>query len=233
MPLSVFALGTAGGRGAALARSHQRAASTACRSIASRRRSSSRGVLPALWYLHPRFLRTSRARVCILVLVAWRIASALLFVQDGWCVRFQPARPFAKDAGRVPHAWDMRADWRAFGAGVLRDHDAARTGSSPSFPRGSSTCRRTARAGRFPADRPPGATVALSVHGFLSARDAGVLQIDTGPDVAATISVDGVAIRGPSPVARWRAFRGDGRRADRRPVGARPRIGTARTCGHA
>ena len=71
-------------------------------------------VLPALWYLHPRFLRTSRARVCILTLVVWRIASALLFVQEGWCVRFQPARPFAKDAGRVPHAWDMRADWQTF-----------------------------------------------------------------------------------------------------------------------
>ena len=53
------------------------------------------GVLPALWYLHPRFLRAPRARACILALVAWRIASALLFVQDGWCVRFQPARPTA------------------------------------------------------------------------------------------------------------------------------------------
>lgn len=72
------------------------------------------GVLPALWYLHPGFLRTTRARAFILLLVAWRIAAALLFVQDGWCVRFQPARAFAKDAGTAPHAWDLRADWQSF-----------------------------------------------------------------------------------------------------------------------
>ena len=71
------------------------------------------GVLPAFWYLHPRFLRSPRARACIVLLVAWRVCSAALLVQDDWCVRFQPARAFAKDSGTAPHAWDMRADWRS------------------------------------------------------------------------------------------------------------------------
>src|SRR4051795_4315834 len=67
-------------------------------------------LFPALWWFHPHFLETTRARACIVVLVVWKICSTLLFVQDGWCVRFEPERPFAKDGGRVPHSWDLRAD---------------------------------------------------------------------------------------------------------------------------
>src|ERR1700746_2766077 len=55
------------------------------------------GVFPALCWFHPRFLRATRAHVCVVLLVVWKIASSALFVQDGWCVRFEPARPFAKD----------------------------------------------------------------------------------------------------------------------------------------
>src|SRR5436190_7483946 len=74
------------------------------------------GVLfPALWIFHPRFLTTRVARICIVALLAWKALSAAAFVQDGWCVRFEPARPFAfgAPAGAAPHAWDVRADWRA------------------------------------------------------------------------------------------------------------------------
>ena len=70
-------------------------------------------IFPALWWFHPRFLETTRARACIVVLVGWKVCSLAFFVPEGWCVRFEPARPFAKDAGRAPHAWDLRADWRA------------------------------------------------------------------------------------------------------------------------
>jgi hypothetical protein len=159
------------------------------------------GVLPALWYLHPQFLRSSRARACILALVAWRIMSALLFVQDGWCVRFQPTRPFAKDAGRVPHAWDMRADWRspepACSAIMTRSYrDLA------DFPAWFFNLPPDSDSWPIAVDRPPYATVAISVHGFLDAPAAGTLQIDTGPDVDAAVSVDGIAVRGPSVLAR-------------------------------
>jgi hypothetical protein len=157
------------------------------------------GVLPALWYFHPGFLRSSRARACILALVAWRIASALLFVQDGWCVRFQPARLFAKDAGTATHAWDMRADWRAFepacSAIMTRPYR-----DLFEFPAWFFNLPPPSDSWPIPVDRPPYATVAMSVHGFVSPSSAGVLQIDTGPDVSATISVDGIVQRGPSPI---------------------------------
>ena len=186
MPFSVFALGPAGGRGAALARSHQRSlrrcpARPHHRSDRRRRASCRRSGAS------PRFLRTtSRARVhpsC------WslEIASALLFVQDGWCVRFDPARPYAKDAAGAPHAWDMRADWRAADPACSAIMTRSYRRPRASFRSGSSTCRRRATAGPIAADRPPGATVAMQVRGFLNAREDGVLQIDAGPDVAVAL----------------------------------------------
>jgi hypothetical protein len=157
------------------------------------------GLLPALWYLHPRFLRTSRAHACILALVAWKVCSALLFVQDGWCLRFEPARPFAKDAGTVPHAWDMRADWRspnpACSAIMTRSYEELRD-----FPAWFFNLPPPSESWPIAADRPPGATVALQVHGFIDAPAAGVLQIDTGPDVTAAVTVDAVPLHGPSPI---------------------------------
>ena len=159
------------------------------------------GVLPALWCIHPRFLRTSRARVCILLLVAWRIASALLFVQDGWCVRFEPARPFAKDAGTAPHAWDMRADWRSQDPACSAIMTRSYRGLGE-FPAWFFNLPPPNESWPVAADRPPGATVALHIHGFLSAREDGVLQIDAGPDVHVALSVDGVGRVGPSPLAR-------------------------------
>src|SRR4030095_9410683 len=65
-----------------------------------------------LWY-GPRFLRTRLAHLCITLLLAWRITAALLLAQPGWCVRFEPARPYVNEQAGAPHAWDIRADWRA------------------------------------------------------------------------------------------------------------------------
>jgi hypothetical protein len=163
------------------------------------------GAFPALWYFNPRFLRTARARTCIAILVAWRIAAGLLFVQDGWCVQFQPARPFALDAGRATHAWDLRADWRsaepACSAIMTRSyHDL------PEFPAWFFNLPPPSESWPAAADRPPGATIAIRVHGFLSAVDSGILQIDLGPDLNASVSVDGIAIHGPAAIERGLHF---------------------------
>src|SRR5256885_13287334 len=56
--------------------------------------------LPIFWVFHPRFLKTFFARACIVALVAWKALSAAAFVQDGWCVRLEPVRPFALRADR-------------------------------------------------------------------------------------------------------------------------------------
>ena len=40
-------------------------------------------ILPALWALHPQFLRSSFARGCIVLLVVWKACASMVFVQDG------------------------------------------------------------------------------------------------------------------------------------------------------
>jgi hypothetical protein len=163
------------------------------------------GVLPALWFLHPAFLRRTRARACIVLLVAWKICSALLFVQDGWCLRFEPTRPLAKDAAGAPHAWDLRADWRspdpACSAIMTRSYETL-----AEFPAWFFNLPPPSESWPVAADRPPGATVGMRVHGFIDAPADGVLQIDTGPDVSATVTVDAVPVQGPAPIGRGLHF---------------------------
>jgi hypothetical protein len=157
-------------------------------------------VFPALWWFHPRFLNTTRARACILVLVAWKICSTLLFVQDGWCVTFEPARPFAKDAGRVPHAWDLRTDWRApdpvCSAIMTRSY-----GNISDFPAWFFNLPPPNDSWPIPADLPPAATVAMRIHGYVTTHSAGVLQFEGAPGVGGWASVDGERLTGVSPAA--------------------------------
>ena len=69
-------------------------------------------VLPALWWFDPAFLRRRLAHVLIVLLCIWKLFSSAALAQDGWCVRFDPARPYVQEQTGAPHAWDLRADWR-------------------------------------------------------------------------------------------------------------------------
>jgi hypothetical protein len=157
------------------------------------------GVVPALWWFHPRFLATARARACIVALVVWRIASALTFVQDGWCVQFAPERPFAKDAGRVPHAWDFRADWRSFepacSAVMTRSYH-----SFADFPAWWFNLPPPNESWPTPEDIPPGATTPMHVRGYLTTTAAGTLDFEGAPGVTGTVSVDGRRVPWPTRV---------------------------------
>jgi hypothetical protein len=157
-------------------------------------------IFPALWWFHPRFLKTPRARACVVVLVAWKICSTLLFVQDGWCVTFEPVRPFAKDAGRVPHAWDLRADWRAPDPACSAIMTRSYTQLSE-FPAWFFNLPPPNDSWPVPADRPPAATVAMRIRGYLSPRSAGVVQFEGAPGVGGWASVDGQRLTGISPAA--------------------------------
>jgi hypothetical protein len=148
-------------------------------------------VFPVLWWWHPRFLRTRIARGLVIALLSWKALGAVTLVPDGWCVRFEPERQLVKDeTDRAPHSWDVRADWRADApacSAVMR--------------------RRYMGMGEFPAwffnlpppndswpdelDRPPHARTAMTVTGFLQTARTGVLQIEFGPDMQASWSVDG------------------------------------------
>jgi hypothetical protein len=147
-------------------------------------------VLPALWLFHGRFLATRLARVTIVALVIWKIAAAFLFVQDGWCLRFEPSRPYVKDGTGAPHAWDLRADWRspdpACSAIMTRSY-----GELHEFPAWFFNLPPPNESFPAPEDLPPEATTAMRVRGYVSTATPGSLDIDVGPGVKATVAVDG------------------------------------------
>jgi hypothetical protein len=147
-------------------------------------------VFPALWWLHRRFLTTRVARFCILALLAWKGLSATAFVQDGWCVRLDPARPYTANQTGAPHAWDLRANWRdadpACSAIMTRSYHELNE-----FPVWFFNLPPDSESWPGPLDRPPGATTRMTVRGFLNADRPGVLRIVMSEDVAAVTSIDG------------------------------------------
>src|SRR5262245_24667564 len=157
-------------------------------------------VFPSLWWFHPRFLRARAARVLILLLAGWKIFSTTALAQDGWCVQFQLSRPYFADAHGAPHSWDLRADWQSpmprCSAIMTRSyHELAE------FPAWFFNLAPDNESWPIAADRPPGARVGLTVRGFLHTREAGLLTLDAGPDVAASLVVDGQAVSGPASVS--------------------------------
>ncbi len=150
-------------------------------------------IVPALLWYRPGFFRTRLARVAIVALLAWRIAASLLLTQQGWCVRFEPARPYVDEQTGAPHAWDLRADWRA------RNPECSAIMTRPfhsleEFPAWFFNLPPPGDGWPGPFDRPPGATTSMSVRGFLNLAKPGSLTFETTPEMAARWSVDG----GPS-----------------------------------
>jgi len=156
-------------------------------------------VVPALLALQPQFLRTSFARGCIVLLLVWKAAAAMMFVQDGWCVRFDPGRPLAKDAAGAPHTWDVRADWRAAdpvcSAVMTRSYH-----HFGEFPVWFFNLPPPSESWPIAEDRPPGATTGMRIRGFLHARSAGRLRIDSDPSVPISAQIDGHPIAGEALV---------------------------------
>jgi hypothetical protein len=92
---------------------------------------------------------------------------------------------FQADAGvrerciGAPHAWDLRADWLSPDP-TTGNHDPVLR-DLRDFPAWFFNLPPDSDSWPALADRPPGATVSLRVHGFLRAAETGVLQIDTDP----------------------------------------------------
>src|SRR5712692_3255958 len=146
--------------------------------------------VPALWWFHPRFLETRLARGCVIALLAWKALTAAVLVQDGWCVRFVPSRPLVADGAGAPHCWDVRADWRSADPScstiMTRPY-----GHFSEFPVWFFNLPPPNESWPQPSDRPPGATIVMTVTGFIEARHAGDFQLVTGPDVSSEVRVDG------------------------------------------
>ena len=155
-------------------------------------------VFPCLWLFHPAFLRSRGARILIVALVAWRIVAAAALVQDGWCMRFEPARRYARDAQGAPHAWDLRADWRspdpACSAIMTRSYQSYRE-----FPAWFFNLPPPNDSWPLPVDLPPAAITRFRVSGFVTTTAPGILGVDVGPGMTTSVIVDGAAT--PSSVA--------------------------------
>jgi hypothetical protein len=158
------------------------------------------GVFPTLCIAYPAFLRTRFARACIVALVGWKVCAALFFVQEGWCVRFEPSRPYAKDAHGAPHAWDLRADWRA------ADPECSAIATRPytdiaDFPAWFFNLPPPDESWPQPQDRPPGATTRLHATGFVIPASGGVFRVESGADMQTATWIDGQTAQGDARLA--------------------------------
>ena len=148
-------------------------------------------LLPILLWLAPAAFRDRRAQAVILSLLAWKAIGSAVLVQDGWCARIEPSRPYVLDGTGAPKNWDVRADWLS--------HDprctAITTGpylTDEEFPVWFFNLP-SATFGEQPAkeDVPPLAVTRLTMRGALIARSPGVMRLRTSPSVAAEMIVDG------------------------------------------
>ena len=139
-------------------------------------------LFPMLVWREPAFLRTKTANWLVVALLAWKAATGMFLVQDGWCVRVEPSRPYAADATGAPHSWDVRADWRSSDpacAAIMTDgyHAIAE------FPVWFYNLPPAVGVGEEPLDRPPAAVSTMHVRGYLTTKTSGTLQLDVTPDV--------------------------------------------------
>jgi hypothetical protein len=150
-------------------------------------------VLPTLIAIDRRILGQLAVRILIVTLLVWKASTAAALTQDGWCLRFTSPVPLFVNGEHVPHAWDVRADWRS------------------DVPRCSAIMTRGyASIDRFPVwfynlppanwlqpaketERPPHVSVAIDVTGSLGAETAGVFGVATGDDVSISAVIGGEA----------------------------------------
>jgi hypothetical protein len=133
---------------------------------------------PLMWALDPLFLKTRFARVLVALLLAWRAFSSVALVQEGFCVRFQPTRPYTVTQTGAPHSWDVRADWRspdpACSAIMTRPY-----AELSEFPVWFFNLPPVADTPLVAEDRPPAAVTAMTVNGFVRVSQAGLLHVES------------------------------------------------------
>lgn len=152
----------------------------------------------ALLVIDPTVLRRRFVRGVIVLLILWKAGTGAALVQDGWCIQFTSPAPLYRGDLRVPHSWDVRADWRSpaprcsavmtAGYATLEQFPVWFFNLPPADP-GSNNAA---------PDRPPNATLQLAVEGFLDAGKPGLFQISMRDDVQAVVLVDGVAVADPA-----------------------------------
>ena len=147
-------------------------------------------VVPALVALDRRILKRRMVRGLIVVLLAWKAMLAVSLVQDGWCLRFTSPVPLFVNQERVPHAWDIRADWRSdpprCSAVMTRGYESIDRFPVWFYNLPPANFSEAARAD----ERPPLVTVAIDIDGFIQSDRSGVLRIVSGNDVRLSARID-------------------------------------------
>jgi hypothetical protein len=150
--------------------------------------------LPAVVAIDRRVLRHAIVRLLIVVLLAWKSLLAMTAVADGWCVRFESPAPLFVNDVTVPHAWDVRADWRS----DVPRCSAIMTRGYPSTDRFPAWFYNLPPANWLqPAketERPPHVSLAIAVSGSLHAATDGVFRVGLSDDVKMTATIDGAAV---------------------------------------
>jgi hypothetical protein len=152
---------------------------------------------PFLWWLNPGYLRRGIVRALIVALIVAK-AGASTLVGDGWCIQFETPKPLVTDSrGRI-HSWDVRADWRSdtpqCSAILTRPFREFKE-----FPVWFFNMPPTDNNLPAPEDRPPYATLDMTVAGYLHAAAPGELVIETGQTMETTLVVDGKAVEAVGP----------------------------------
>jgi hypothetical protein len=150
--------------------------------------------LPALWIINPRITRLRTTRALIMGLLLWKALLALVAVPDGWCVRFMSPVPLFVGDVRVPHAWDVRADWRSAvprcSAIMTRPYHSIYEFPVWFYNLPPATLQQPATDN----DRPPLVTLAIDVSGFLQATSDGVFKVEAADGVRLSSTIDNVSI---------------------------------------
>jgi hypothetical protein len=148
-------------------------------------------MLPVLLWLTPEAFRTRRAHVVVLMLLGWKAFDSAALVQDGWCTRVEPSRPYVIDGTGAAKSWDARADW------LTADPRCTAITTRPyltdeEFPVWFFNLP-SATFGEPPTaeDVPPLAVTRLTMRGTIVADTPGVLRVWTSSSIAAGLSVDG------------------------------------------
>jgi hypothetical protein len=158
-------------------------------------------VFPLLWWWQPSFLHRRPARGLILALLAWKAATSVVLVQDGWCVSVSPSRAYVRDQTGLPHSWDVRADWRNPNPACAGIMTRSYT-DMLEFPVWFFNLPKENGDQPDPDEIPPNATTRLTISGAMTTDEVGVLRLPPALYVVMSLAVDGVAASDPQAGAR-------------------------------
>lgn len=139
--------------------------------------------LPALAWMHRRYLNGRIVRAAIVALLAVKIADAAFLAQQGLCAKFSTSAPYSTNVLTIPideqsgalRSWDVRAGWRAdvpvCTAIVDRPYAEA-----TAFPAWFVNITDFATGGRR--------QLALDVSGYARVGERGLFVLETGEDMA-------------------------------------------------